>query len=183
MRLCVCVCAEPNCSCLTRVQHLASPRLPTEPVLPDATLSEQATHLQRSTALAARRAAKQQDEAEKKREEVRKWREQKNAEKAAKAVDGRSPRATSPRHAARLRKAGQQGVQDYLKRQVGRQERAHGVPRGTWIVREPRRREVKQLPEAGPGFREVKSESKSADATETKAPDATVGKASGATEK
>ncbi len=147
------------------MQHLASPRLPTEPKLPAATLSEQAIQLQRSNALAARRAAKQQEEAEKKREEVRRWREQKNAEKAAKAVDGRSPRAGSPRNAARLREVGQRGVQDYLKKQAARQERAHSVPRGTWIVREPRRKEVKELPEAGPGFREVKPEPEASDAT------------------
>ena len=141
------------------VQDLASPRLPTEPEWPAATPGEQAMHLQRSNALATRRAAKQQEEARKKREEVQRWREQKNAERAAKPVDGRSPRAGSPRHAARLREAGERGVQNYVKKQAARQEKAQGhVPRGTWVVREPRRREVKELPEAGPGFREVKPE-------------------------
>lgn len=94
----------------------------------------------------------------KKREEVHRWREQRNAEKAAKPVDGRSPRASSPRHAARLREAGQRGVQDYVKKQAARQAKAHELPRGTWVVREPRCRKVKELPEAGPGFREVKPE-------------------------
>ena len=137
------------------LQNLASPRLPTEPEWPASTPGEEALQLQRANANAARLASKQQREAERKREEVRRWRQQKDAEKAAKRIDGRSPRAGSPRHAAQLREAGQRGLQAYVEKQAARQQRTKELPRGTWVVRERVRREVKELPEAGPGFREV----------------------------
>ena len=183
------LCAAANqlmTRCVAR-QELANPRLPTQPTWPDANAGEEAQQWKQATMSEARRLSKQQSEADRKREEVRIWREKRDAEKAAQPVDGRSPRrGVSPRRARDLRDAGQKGVQAYVEKQAARQRRAQEVVRpavttagGTWVVRESKRREVKELPEAGPGFREVapkhleaKPEGEAAEAAAEAAPDA-----------
>lgn len=138
--------------------------------------------MKQATISEARRLTKQQQEADRKREEVREWREKRDAEKAAQPVDGRSPRGKSPRRARDLRDVGQKGVQAYMEKQAARQRRSQEVVRpavttggGTWVVRESKRREVTDIPEAGPGFREVKEQPKQLEAQKLEAAEAGAG--------